>query len=322
MTDIFSQQRRNRRITVLLILSFFVLVILVGASIDLYFYGGFYPLRFPAVTVFSAGLASFNTLISYFYGVPIVLRSVGAVPLQFENPAHKRLHNVVTEMAIASGLPMPKVYIIPDPSPNAFAAGRNPENSVVAVTEGLLDLMTREEIQAVVAHEMGHIKSYDILTMTVVAVLLGTVSLMTDWAVRTWRWGGVRPRRDLKGERGLHPLAILIILLFVLLSPLISRIIAMAVSRNREYQADVSSAEFTRNPIALASALEKIRSSASPMMSARRGTAHFFISDPLKRKVDDKEGLVADVLSTHPPLEKRIERLKKMAYVYERRGGA
>lgn len=318
MADLYSQQRKNRRITVLLMACFIVFVAVVGASIDLYWYGELDALRFPVVTIFATGFAGLNGFISYYYGSHLVLRSVGAVPPDPKNLSHRKFHNVATEMALASGLPMPKIYVMPESSPNAFASGRNSENSVVVVTQGLLDTMTREELQAVVAHEMGHIKANDILTMTVVAVLVGTVALLTDWAVRTWRYSGVRPRRSLKSRGGLHPLALLVIALFVLISPLVSRIIAMAVSRRREYQADVSSAEFTRNPLALASALEKIAGAETPVRSVRRGTAHFFISDPLKRRIGDKEGFLADTLSTHPPVEKRIERLKKMAYVYGR----
>ena len=175
--------------------------------------------------------------------------------------------------------------------------------------------MNREELQAVVAHEMGHIKSFDILTMTVVTVLVGTVSILSDWAVRTWRYGGIRPRRSMKDRGGIHPLILFLIGFFVLLSPLFSRIIAMSVSRNREYQADASAAEFTRNPLALASALKKIAAHTSPLKKARRATAHLFISDPLRRRLDDKEGFVADVFSTHPPIEERIRRLEAMGYL-------
>lgn len=294
-------------------LGFFIIVLAVGISVDIYTYGTIEFNRVPVATVVALSFASINGAASYWWGAAFVLRSTGADTLDFENLSHKKLHNVVTEMAIASGLPMPKVYVIADSSPNAFATGTDPANASIAVTQGLLDTMNRQELQAVVAHEMGHIKSRDILTMTVVAVLVGTVSLLSDWAVRSWRYGAVRPRRDLKGKGG-NPLILLVIALFVLLSPLLSRIIAMAVSRSREYQADALSAEFTRNPGALADALEKISSAASPLRSARRGTAHFFICDPLKRKVDDREGVTADLLSTHPPVKKRIERLRKMAY--------
>jgi heat shock protein HtpX len=315
MTDIYSQQAQNRRNTFLLILFFFVFVAIVGVSVDVYRYGAFDPSRVPVPTVVALGFATINSIISYYYGSSIVLASLGAEPLNPDNLSHRKFHNCATEMALASGIPMPRLYVLNDPSPNAFATGRDPQNASIAVTQGLLDAMERDELQAVIAHEMGHIKSNDILLMTVVSVLIGTVSLLSDWAVRTWRYGGIRPRRSLK-DKGLNPAALLVIALFVLISPFISRVIAMAVSRVREYQADTSAAEFTRNPMALATALEKIGQGRSPLRSARRGTAHLFISDPLSRAMDNKEGIVADVLSTHPPIEKRIERLKRMAYVF------
>jgi len=316
MTDIYSQQARNRRVTILLMLGFFILVVLIGFSVDIYTSGTIDFTRVPVATVLAASFAGVNSFVSYYYGSALVLRSLGAEEPAFDDLTHKKLHNVVTEMALASGLPMPKIYVLPDSAPNAFATGRDPAHSAVGVTQGLLDGLTREELQAVVAHEMGHIKSRDILTMTVVTVLLGTVSILSDWAVRTWRYGGVKPRRSVKGKGGVHPLALLVLAFFVLLSPLISRIIAMAVSRNREYQADASSAEFTRNPLALASALEKISSHETSLKRARRGTAHLFISDPLRRKLDEKKGLVADIFSTHPPVEERVMRLRKMGYAY------
>ncbi|MBI5287086.1 MAG: M48 family metallopeptidase [Deltaproteobacteria bacterium] len=304
--------------TIALIMGFFILLGLVGYAIDAYYFGTFEETGVPVATLVALSFASINGLTSYFYGDSIVLRSLQAQPLVFENPSHKRLHNVVTEMALASGLPMPKIYVIPDPAPNAFATGRNPQNATVGVTQGLLDTMTREEIQAVVAHEMGHIKNYDILTMTVVTVLVGTVVLLSDWAVRAWKYGGIRTRRGSR-SKGLHPVILLLIFLLILLAPLLSRVIAMAVSRQREYQADTSSAEFTRNPMALATALEKIASATSPVRTAHRATAHLFISDPLQRKLDDREGMFADLFSTHPPIEKRMERLKRMGYVYTER---
>ncbi|OGP46566.1 MAG: hypothetical protein A2022_06950 [Deltaproteobacteria bacterium GWF2_42_12] len=315
MTDIYSQQKRNRRLTIILIAAFFIILGIMGYSIDSYTYGTLKATGLPVATIVALSLASINGLVAYYYGDSVVLFSLRAQQLQFENPLHKRLHNIVTEMALASGLPMPKIYVIPDPAPNAFATGRDPRHAVVGVTEGLLNNMSREELQAVIAHEMGHIKNQDILLMTVVTVLVGTIVLLSDWAVRAWKFGGVRTRRSSR-SKGMHPLIILIIILFALLAPVLSRNIAMAVSRQREYLADASSAEFTRNPAALANALEKITKVASPVSRAHKGTAHLFISDPLHRSLDNKEGLLADALSTHPPIEKRIERLRRMAYSY------
>ncbi|MEK6577180.1 MAG: M48 family metallopeptidase, partial [Nitrospirota bacterium] len=302
MTDIYSQQLRNRKVTIAMIISFLILLGLLGYAIDIYSLGTLRMTGIPMATIIALSLASINGLASYFYGDKIVLSSLHAQALVFENPSHKRLHNVVTEMAIASGSPLPKIYVIDDPAPNAFATGRNPQNATLGVTQGLLDTMNREELQAVIAHEMGHIRNYDILTMTVVTVLVGTIALLSDWAVRTWRYGGIRTKRWSR-SKGLHPAILLVIILFVIVSPILSRIIAMAVSRQREYQADASSAEFTRNPMALVSALEKISQTMSPVKTAHRATAHLFISDPLQRKLDEKEGLFADIFSTHPPIQ-------------------
>lgn len=318
MTDIYSQQRRNRRITITLMVSFLIFVGFIGYAIDVYSFGTLEITRIPVATLVALSLAGINGFVSYFYGDKIVLSSLHAGPLVFDNPSHKMLHNVVTEMALASGLPLPKIYVIPDPAPNAFATGRDPQNATLGVTQGLLDTMNREELQGVIAHEMGHIKNYDILTITVVTVLVGTSALLSDWAVRAWRYGGIRTKKGSR-SKGLHPIILIVIILLVILSPVISRIIAMAVSRQREYQADASSAEFTRNPLALASALKKIAQASSPVRTAHRATAHLFISDPLRRKLDDKEGLFADIFSTHPPILNRIDRLKEMAYVYTRR---
>ncbi len=319
MTDIYSQQHRNRKVTIILIISFLILLGLLGYAIDIYSFGTLRMTGIPAATIIALSLASINGFASYFYGDKIVLSSLHAGALSFENLSHKRLHNIVTEMALASGLPMPRIYVIPDPAPNAFATGRNPQNATLGVTQGLLDTMNREELQAVIAHEMGHIRNYDILTMTVVTVLVGTIALLSDWAMRTWRYGGIRTKRGSR-SKGLHPVILLVIILFVIISPVLSRIIAMAVSRQREYQADASSAEFTRNPLALASALEKISQTKSPVRTAHRSTAHLFISDPLQRKLDNKEGLFADIFSTHPPIQGRVDRLKRMAYVYSGSG--
>src|SRR3990167_10349467 len=166
MTDIYSQQRRNRRLTIVLIAAFFIILGILGFAIDSYTFGTLKTTGLPVATLIAVSLAGINGFVAYFYGDSVVLFSLSAQPLRFENPLHKKLHNVVTEMALASGFPMPKIYVIPDPAPNAFATGRDPQHAVVGVTEGLLETMNREELQAVIAHEMGHIKNQDILLMS------------------------------------------------------------------------------------------------------------------------------------------------------------
>jgi heat shock protein HtpX len=228
--------------------------------------------------------------------------------------------NVVAEMAIAAGLPMPRVHLIDDPDPNAFATGRGPDHASIAVTTGLLHAMDRDELQGVIAHEMAHVRNYDIRKMTIVAALLGAVLLLSDWAVR-FRLG-LPASRDSGGRRraggsAAGPLALVLLglwLLTVLLTPLIGQLLATAVSRRREYLADASGAELTRNPLGLANALRKLEAAGAPTARIHRGTAHLCIADPLGRAVNEREGWLANLFGTHPPIADRIARLEAMGY--------
>jgi heat shock protein HtpX len=277
--------------------------------VDYVYLGGFTSagLRLPLATLSALLLAVSMTLTAYGYGRSLILASVGAERLDIGIPEHRELHNIVTEMALASGCPMPKIYVVYDAAPNAFATGRNDESSAVCVTTGLLASLSREETQGVVAHEMAHIKNRDTLLMMLVSVLLGGVALLADWAQRSFFHS--RP-----GRRGGGNLVIVVpALLLILFSPLISRLLAMAVSRQREYLADVTAVEFTRNPMGLASALEKIRDANMPFQKASRGTAHLFIASPFRRRIDERDSKLSDLLSTHPPINRRILLLYKMA---------
>jgi heat shock protein HtpX len=223
---------------------------------------------------------------------------------------------VVDEMTIASGLPRPKVYVVPDADPNAFATGRDPAHASLAVTRGLLDALDRDELQGVVAHEMSHIRNLDVRVMTIVAALVGAVALLSDWARRGMMWGGGR-RRDRDSDRGGGLAGIVFFavwLIAILIAPLLAQLLAMMVSRRREYLADASGAELTRNPLGLASALEKIESAAAPTVSVNRGTAHLCIADPLGRPMNLKEGAWANLFASHPPMAARIAALKEMAF--------
>lgn len=250
------------------------------------------------------------TLTGFYYGAGWVLASVGAEPLDGKIPEHRELHNVVTEMALASGCPMPKVFVAYDPAPNAFATGQDEKSSAICVTTGLLTLLDRDETQGVVAHEMAHIRNHDTMVMLLVSVLLGGIALLADWAQRS----AFSSRHARRGGGG-NALIAIPALLLVALSPLISRLMAMAVSRQREYLADATAVEFTRNPLGLAQALEKIRDAGMPFHKATRGTAHLFIINPLRRRVDERDGSLADLLATHPPMERRIQLLYQMAGV-------
>jgi heat shock protein HtpX len=288
---------------------FLLFFFLVGLSID-YLYLDAFTARgssVPIATLMALAFSAAVTLTGYRQGSKLILSSVGAEQLDIEIPEHRELHNVVKEMALASGSRMPKVYIVYDPAPNAFATGHDEKSSVICVTAGLLTLLGREETQGVVAHEMAHIKNNDISVMLLLSVLLGGVVLLSDWAQRSVF--GVRPLRRAGG----HALLAIPALLLIVISPLVSRMLAMAVSRQREYLADATAVEFTRNPLGLAKALEKIRDAGIPFQRATRGTAHLFFTNPLRRRVDDRDGKLANFLSSHPPINRRIMLLYQMA---------
>lgn len=312
-SDFRALEGQNRRETVVLIGAFMMLFFLIGCAFD--FLAGTLQIHqghlhgVPFFTALALIFASFQSVVSYFGGAPLILLSVHAQPLTPDTPKHQMVLDVIQEMALASRLPVPKAYFIPDPAPNAFATGRNPEHSVICVTQGLIDNMDREELQGVIGHEMSHIADYDIRTMMMVAVLVGGIAMLSDFMVRLSFFSN----HDSDSDRndGGFIIAILIIVLAVV-APMLSQLIAMAVSREREYLADASSVEFTRNPRALLRALQRIAETESPLKEGVRGTAHLFIVNPLAANADDDGGFFANLLSTHPPLRKRIERLQAM----------
>jgi heat shock protein HtpX len=234
-------------------------------------------------------------------------------------------------MAIASGIPRPKIWIVPDDDPNAFATGRDAATASIAVTEGLLAQLSRDELQGVVAHEMAHIRNLDVRLMTLLAGMVGAIALMSDGTGRMLR-GGVRVRGASRsgsgrssGKGGSNPLGLIILVLWLVtlvVAPLVSRLLAMAVSRKREYLADATGAQFTRNPMALASALEKLEGATAATRSITRGAAHLCIVDPAPSALAQKEGFLADVFVSHPPIRQRIIRLKGMAYQQAKMDGA
>jgi heat shock protein HtpX len=266
----------------------------------------------PLAAVAAALVGAASAWGAYRHGDRAVLAGSGARLPGTGDPNIQVLRNVVEEMAIAAGIPRPRVWIVDDPDPNAFATGRDPQHASIAVTSGLLTMMSRDELQGVIAHEISHVRNYDIRTMTVVAALLGAVLLLAEWAARI-RWRG--SSRD--GDSLPGPLAALVFvvwLLGILLTPIVGQLLALAVSRRREYLADSSAAELTRNPLGLAKALRKLDAAAEPTRRIAHGTAHLCIADPLGRRLDSREGWVADLLATHPPITKRIAILEHMAY--------
>ena len=246
-------------------------------------------------------LSTLFSLISYFAGDKTALITTGAKRLKKEE--HPEMWRLVENLAITAGLPMPKLYLINDPSPNAFATGRNPEHASVAVTTGLLQILEKKELEGVIAHELSHVKNYDILIMTVVIILVGSIALLSDILLRSMFFRGGGDRKN--NQAGL--VLALVGLGLAILSPFIAEIIKLAVSRSREYLADASGSLLTRYPEGLATALEKIHAHAKPMKKANHATAHLFINSPFTGKKD-----FLSMFSTHPPMEERIQRLRSM----------
>jgi len=233
-------------------------------------------------------------------------------------------------MAIAAGVPRPRIWIVDDPDPNAFATGTDPLHSHIAVTRGLLELCSRDELQAVVGHELGHVKNLDVRLMTMLAALVGAVALMHDGATRILRGGtnlgggGGEGSRGGGKKGGAGPLLLILLVVWILswiLAPIITQLLALAVSRKREYLADAMSAQFTRNPLSLASALQKIEGADAPTTAIKRGAGRLCIADPLGRRLTAHEGLFADALATHPPMAKRIAILRGMGYAQIKKEG-
>jgi heat shock protein HtpX len=327
--NLYEQQASNRRRTWLIMIAFVAFLVFLGLGFDTFYIGmtGGYV---PVGSVVALGVGSVSALTSYFHGDRAVLLAAGAQPLSdvaasatdADKLKLRQLDNVVDEMAIAAGLPRPRVYVVPDPDPNAFATGRDPAHASLAVTRGLIDALDREELQGVVAHEMSHIRNLDVRVMTVVAALVGGVALISDWARRGMMWGGGSRRRDddRRDGGGLAGIMLFVLwLIAVMLAPLIAQALAMLVSRKREYLADASGAELTRNPIGLAHALEKIESAVAPTRAINRGSAHLCIADPLGRQVNAREGFWSDLFASHPPMSARIAALKEMAFEDGRR---
>lgn len=266
-------------------------------------YGVAWYMGNPLILYIGAVLAILTSVGSYWYSDKLVLRMTGARPV--EKADAPELYNVVENLAITAGLPMPKVYIVDDPSPNAFATGRDPEHAVVAVTSGLLQILDRSELEGVMAHELAHVGNRDMLVMTVAVVLAGFIAIVADIFTRAMIFGG-------GNDRNRSPVFLIIGLVGIILAPIAAQMIRLAISRKREYLADATGALLTRYPEGLASALEKISSSAQPMRRASTATAHLFISDPLKTNRRGLMQTLSGLFQTHPPAEDRIQKLRNM----------
>lgn len=333
--NLFAQQEANRRRSRRLVIGFILFFAWLGFGGDFIFYEytkgaapGAYHHVVPVFGIILSVIAAVMAMWAWKTGPTRVLWSTGARELTNpKTPQETQLVNVVEEMSVASGLPKPRIWIIPDADPNALATGHDENTSSLAVTQGLLDLCSRDELQAVVAHEMGHIKNLDVRLMTQLAALVGAVTLIGDGVGRMMFYGGnplgglgggrrSSGDRDSKGGGNGILLVVLLVLWIVswLLAPIIMRLMALGVSRDREYLADAMSAQFTRNPLSLATALGKIEDADAPTKSIKGGAAQMCIADPTGRHLNSKEGKVAELFGTHPPMALRIARLKAMGY--------
>ena len=296
---LYTQIGSNIRKTWFLFFVFFLIIIGLGWFLSYYF-------NDQIILFWAVGISVFMSFVSYWYSDKIVLSISGAKLVNHDQAPE--LYNIVENLCITAGLLVPKIYIIDDPSPNAFATGRNQKNAVVAVTTGLLQTLNRTELEGVIAHELSHIGNRDILLETIVVVLVGAISLISNLFIRgrMFGMGGRRSSNDSEGGQA-GAILMLVGLVFIVLSPIISMLIQLAISRRREYLADASGALLTRYPEGLADALQKISQNPTPLKRANSATAHLYIINPFRGKK------ISNLFSTHPPIAERIKRLREMS---------
>jgi heat shock protein HtpX len=293
MSTLYTEQDKNVRKTWLLMASFLAIVVALGYFISYYYNNS-------GILYFAIIFSILMNIMSYWYSDKIVLSMSGAKEATHEE--YTDLYNIVENLSITAGLPMPKIYIMTDASPNAFATGRDKEHAVVAVTTGLLKILNKVELEGVISHELSHVGNRDILLSTVVVVLVGFISLLANMFMR----GGLRRGNDNKENN--NGIIMIIGIIFIILSPIIAKLIQMAISRKREFLADASGALLTRYPDGLAQALQKISNANIPMMNANPATAHLYISNPFGAAGKKASSL----FSTHPPVEERVKALSGM----------
>lgn len=297
--SIYSQIDANKRRTYLVMAIFIVFIALMA-----YIFGkaSGYGLSFTGLALIVSGLISFS---GYYWSDKLVLAMSGAHLI--EEKDNRELFHTVENLCIGTGLPMPKIYLIDDSAPNAFAAGRDPQHAVICVTLGLLEKLDKLELEGVIAHELSHIKNFDTRLMGIVAVLVGSVAFLADWFMRSL-WLGHRGNRENKGNT--QAIFLFLGIIFAVLSPLVATLIQLAISRRREFLADASGALLTRYPAGLASALEKISQNKEVLGAATNGTAHLYIINPFKGK--DFSAWFSSFFETHPPVKERIKILRAM----------
>jgi len=295
--NLYEQKDKNIRKTWILMFIFVVVVVGIAWVFS-------YTLENQMIFVWALIGSLFMNFISYWYSDSIVLSISNAKPVDTSTSEGKRIYRLLENLAITAGLPMPKLYIIQDTAMNAFATGRDPEHSAIALTTGIIDRLEQIELEGVIAHELSHIGNRDTLIQTISVVLVGLVALLSDWFLRISFWGGGKHNNDDNSKLGLIVGIIAVVL--AILAPIFVQLLHFAISRKREYLADASGALLTRYPEGLASALEKISQDTEPLEVANRATAHLFISNPFKG------GGIKDWMSTHPPTEKRIQALRNI----------
>lgn len=289
----YSAVSANKRNTVIIMAVFIGLVGALGWAFSYFMYGN------SSVAGWIIGGAAIYALIQYFLASKLAIMATGAKEIRkSDNP---RLYRIVENLAITTGMPTPKIYVIDDPAPNAFATGRDPKHAIVAATTGIMDIMSDRELEAVMAHEMGHVRNYDIRVSMIAFGLVSAIGLLSDIALHMMFFGGDDRRENA------NPIMLVIGIVLIILAPIIAAMIQLAISRQREYLADATGALTTRDSEGLASALEKLATHARPMQRQSSSTAHLFFANPLK------PGFFSGLFSTHPPLEARVARLRKNA---------
>jgi heat shock protein HtpX len=301
-TDFYREIRNNKWRTFVILAAFVGLIVLAGIAFDLLLGFGVAGVAIAFV------LALVLAFLSYFNSDKVALAVTGAKPA--DGPEYQRYHNLVEGLCIAAGLPKPRLYVIQDSAPNAFATGRNPKHSALAVTTGLLEIMNRVELEGVIAHELSHVKNYDILASTVAVTAVGTIALLSDIGLRFWIFGG---RRD-NGNDNSGPGAILALVAigFLIFAPIAAYLMQFAMSRKRELLADATGVQLTRYPPGLLSALKKLQTDKAVVRHTTRATAQLWIESPLDREEGKKGARLNRLFDTHPPLEERIKILESM----------
>lgn len=294
----YTEIAANKRRTFYMFFIFAALMIGMGWALS-YLYND------TTILYVAVGIAVFQSWLSYFFADSIALATAGAKEASKEQ--YGDLHRLVENLAITAGLPKPRLYVINDPSPNAFATGRDPNHAAIAVTTGLLQVLEKRELEGVLAHELAHVGNRDILVMTVAVTLVGAIVLISDMLTRSWFW---RSRDD--SDSKASGVMMLIAIALAILAPLFAQLIQLAISRKREYLADATGSMLTRFPDGLATALEKIEAYERPMQGANRATAHLFINEPFGVKENRSRSWLATVFSTHPPIPSRVAKLRGM----------